>query len=400
MADIVPFKVHLSDSLLEETKIKLKYARIDDGMGDVEWNDLEIGHTPFKKLVEYWRDEYDWRKFEAHINTYKQFRTPIQVPGFEPLGIHFLHHRSSRPDAIPLLFVHGWPGSFLESLKVIPLLTEPTGGRQAFHVVAPSIPGYGFSDYSKKSGFGLEQHAQCFATLMKKLGYDKYVCQGGDWGSSVVRYMALNDPKAEAVQAIHINMFLALPPSQDKAPEKFARYQNNDYSEQELKNLERTKWFATDERAYQRVQETKAVTFGYALHDSPVGMLAWFVGKLKAWTDDYPWTPDELIHWAFIHYQGSPSAAMQIYKEAEAVLNNNPQSMLGRYISQPVGGSLFPNELWLYPREWLEETCNIKYWKQHQKGGHFIAWERPDALAADVAEFYAKDGPVFGGSSA
>ena len=163
--------------MLEETKIKLKYARLDEGMNDVEWNDLEIGHTPFRKLVEYWRDEYDWRKFEAHINTYNQFRTPIQVPGFEPLGIHFLHHRSSRPDAIPLLFVHGWPGSFLESLKVIPLLTEPTDGRQAFHVVAPSIPGYGFSDYSKKAGFGLEQHAQCFAALMKKLGYEKYVCQ-------------------------------------------------------------------------------------------------------------------------------------------------------------------------------------------------------------------------------
>lgn len=177
--------------------------------------------------------------------------------------------------------------------------------------------------------------------------------------------MALNH--SDSVIAIHINMFLALPPDAKKAPEKFARYAANQYSNQELKNLERTHWFATEEvgvcgrcfgplscpvadhvnlqRGYQRIQETKPVTLGYALHDSPVGMLAWFVGKLKAWTDDYPWTAEELIHWAFIHYQGSPSAAMQIYKEAQAVLNDDASSMLGRYISQPVGGSLFPKEV-------------------------------------------------------
>ncbi|EXM26041.1 hypothetical protein V3481_013054 [Fusarium oxysporum f. sp. vasinfectum] len=394
MAGIAPFKIHVPDSLLEEVKIKLQYARLDNGMADVEWNDLEIGHSAFKEVVEFWRDEYDWRKYEAFLNTFNHFKAPIQVDGFEPLDIHFLHHRSSRQDAIPLVFVHGWPGSFLEATKILPLLVNPPEGKQAFHVVAPSIPGYGFSQYSKRSGFGLEQHAACFALLMKRLGYEKYVCQGGDWGSSIVRYMALNHP--DAVQAIHINMFLALPPDSRKAPEKYARYQKNDYTEQELKNLERTHWFATEERGYQRIQETKPVTLGYALHDSPVGMLAWFVGKLKAWTDGYPWTKEELIHWAFIHYLGSPSAAMQIYKEAEAVLNDNPDSMLGRYISQPVGGSLFPKELWLYPRDWLSETCNIQFWRQHQKGGHFIAWERPETLANDVAEYYSKSGPVFG----
>ncbi|EXK38371.1 hypothetical protein FOMG_08769 [Fusarium oxysporum f. sp. melonis 26406] len=394
MAGIAPFKIHVPDSLLEEVKIKLQYARLDNGMADVEWNDLEIGHSAFKEVVEFWRDEYDWRKYEAFLNTFNHFKAPIQVDGFEPLDIHFLHHRSSREDAIPLVFVHGWPGSFLEATKILPLLVNPPEGKQAFHVVAPSIPGYGFSQYSKKSGFGLEQHAACFALLMKRLGYEKYVCQGGDWGSSIVRYMALNHP--DAVQAIHINMFLALPPDSKKAPEKYARYQKNDYTEQELKNLERTHWFATEERGYQRIQETKPVTLGYALHDSPVGMLAWFVGKLKAWTDGYPWTKEELIHWAFIHYLGSPSAAMQIYKEAEAVLNDNPDSMLGRYISQPVGGSLFPKELWLYPQDWLSETCNIQFWRQHQNGGHFIAWERPETLANDVAEYYSKSGPVFG----
>ncbi|KAL5614012.1 hypothetical protein FOVSG1_003075 [Fusarium oxysporum f. sp. vasinfectum] len=391
MAGIAPFKIHVPDSLLEEVKIKLKYARLDNGMADAEWNDLEIGHSAFKEVVEFWRDEYDWRKYEAFLNTFNHFKAPIQVDGFEPLDIHFLHHRSSREDAIPLVFVHGWPGSFLEATKILPLLVNPPEDKQAFHVVAPSIPGYGFSQYSKKSGFGLEQHAACFALLMKRLGYEKY---GGDWGSSIVRYMALNHP--DAVQAIHINMFLALPPDSKKAPEKYTRYQKNEYTEQELKNMERTHWFATEERGYQRIQETKPVTLGYALHDSPVGMLAWFVGKLKAWTDGYPWTKEELIHWAFIHYLGSPSAAMQIYKEAEAVLNDNPDSMLGRYTSQSVGGSLFPKELWLYPRDWLSETCNIQFWRQHQKGGHFIAWERPETLANDVAEYYSKSGPVFG----
>ncbi|TDZ36666.1 putative epoxide hydrolase [Colletotrichum spinosum] len=398
MSDITPFKIHVPDELLQQTKAKLKLARLDDGMSGVEWNDLEIGHSSFKELVEFWRDEYDWRKYEEFLNSnFQHYTTPIQVPGFDSLGIHFLHHRSPREDAIPLLFVHGWPGSFLESTKIIHLLVNPPADKQAFHVVAPSIPGYGFSQYSKKSGFGLEQHTACFALLMKKLGYAKYVCQGGDWGSSIVRYLALNH--VDAVQAIHINMFLALPPKADKSPEKFERFRKNDYSEQALKNLDRTNWFATEERGYQRIQETKPVTLGYALHDSPVGMLAWFVGKLKAWTDDYPWTKEELIHWAFIHYQGSPSAAMQIYKEAEAVLNENADSMLGRYISQPVGGSLFPKELWLYPRDWVSEACNIQFWRQHQRGGHFIAWERPDALANDVAEFYGKYGPVFGQKS-
>ncbi|CAI7628050.1 unnamed protein product [Penicillium crustosum] len=344
MTDIVPFKVHIPDGLLEEIHIKLQYARLDDGMAEVEWNDLEIGHENFRSLVHYWRDEYDWRKFEVHLNTFHHFKTSVLVQGFDKIDLHFLHHRSSRPDAIPLIFVHGWPGSFLEALKIIPLLTEPKSlDTQAFHVVAPSIPGYGFSSYSKKSGFGLEKHAECFANLMQNLGYERYVCQGGDWGSSIVRYMALNH--SDAVRAIHINMFLAIPPVKEKSPTKWTRYKQNDYSDQELRDLDRTKWFATKERGYQRIQESKPVTLGYAFHDSPVGMLAWFVGKLKAWTDNYPWTPDEVIHWAFIHYQGSPSAAMQIYEEAEVVLNENPNSMLGRYISQPVGGSLFPKEV-------------------------------------------------------
>nr|XP_041546966.1 uncharacterized protein AKAW2_70082S [Aspergillus luchuensis]BCS03204.1 hypothetical protein AKAW2_70082S [Aspergillus luchuensis] len=203
--------------------------------------------------------------------------------------------------------------------------------------------------------------------------------------------MALGHP--EMVLGIHINMFLALPPSPESSTEKFQRYQRMDYDTQELENLERTRWFAHNERGYQRVQETKNVTLGYALHDSPVGMLAWLVGKLKAWTHDYPWTKEELIHWTFIHYQGSPSAAMQIYKEAEAVLNEDRNSMLGRYISQPVGCSVFPKELWLYPRDWMGETCNIQFWKQHRSGGHFIAWERPEVLVADVAEFFDKEGP-------
>ncbi|GLB08826.1 hypothetical protein AtubIFM57258_004735 [Aspergillus tubingensis] len=378
MANIRPFttntQVQISDTLLEEVKAKLKIARLDERMGEVEWNDLEIGHAEFKQLLEFWREEYDWRKFESFLNTFHHFKTPIQIPGFEALEIHFLHHPSSRADAIPLLFVHGWPGSFLESLKILPLLTDPPEGRQAFHVVAPSLPGYGFSDFSRQSGFGLEQYADCFARLMATLDYDKFVCQGGDWGSSIVRYMALGHPEM--------------------------RYQRMDYDTQELENLERTRWFAHNERGYQRVQETKNVTLGYALHDSPVGMLAWLVGKLKAWTDDYPWTKEELIHWTFMHYQGSPSAAMQIYKEAEAVLNENRNSMLGRYISQPVGCSVFPKELWLYPRDWMSETCNIQFWKQHKWGGHFIAWERPEALVADIAELFDKEGPVFknGGS--
>ncbi|KAL4971867.1 Alpha/Beta hydrolase protein [Aspergillus desertorum] len=389
MADIISFMVHLPETLLEEIKIKLQYARLDDTMADVEWNDLETGHDKFKQMVEYWRDEYDWREFEPYLNTFRQFTTPVPVTGFEDINHHFLHARSTRADAIPLLFVHGWPGSFLESLGIIPLLTAPEDStKQALHVVAPSLPGYGFSSVVRKAGFGLEQHAECLANLMRKLGYENYVCQGGDWGSSIVRYMALNH--LDAVLAIHINMFLALPPDPSASPEKYARYQRMDYSEQELRSLERANWFATTERGYQRIQETKPVTLGYALHDSPVGLLAWFAGKLTSWKDDYDWKPDEIIHWVMLHYQGSPSAAMEIYKDAAGILNEDPGSMLGRYISQPVGGSVFTKELWLYPREWMEEACNIRFWREHGSGGHFAASERPEALAGDIEEFFRR----------
>ncbi|RBQ82610.1 hypothetical protein VDGD_00778 [Verticillium dahliae] len=140
-------------------------------------------------------------------------------------------------------------------------------------------------------------------------------------------------------------MLLALPPDPKKSPQKYARYQKKDYDERDLKNMERTNWFAAHERGYQRLQETKCVTLGYGLHDSPIAILAWMVGKLKSWTDDYPWTKEELINWKFMHYQGSPSAAMQIYKEALAVLNDDPDSMVKRYVTQPVGGSVFPKEV-------------------------------------------------------
>ncbi|EEY15067.1 epoxide hydrolase [Verticillium alfalfae VaMs.102] len=307
-------------------------------MGSVEWSDLEIGHNAFKELVQFWRDECDWKNYECFLNTFHHFKTTIQVPGFEALGIHFLHHRSSRPDARPLLFLHGWPGSFLEVLKILPLLTEPEEGKQAFHVVAPSLPGYGISGFSEKKGFGIDQHAICFAMLMERLGYNGY--------------------------AIHMNMILALPPDPKKSPQKFVRFQNKDYDERGLKNMRRINWLAehevglcpntsglslccvdipfTSSRGYQIVQETKCVTLGNGLHDSPVAILAWFVGKLKAWTDDYPRTKEELINWTFMHYQGSPSAAMHIYKEALAVVNDDLDSMAKRYVSQPVGGSVFP----------------------------------------------------------
>ncbi|KAL9948220.1 hypothetical protein ACHAQF_000092 [Verticillium nonalfalfae] len=290
MSEIVPFTINVPDALLEETRVKLKYARLDDAMVSVEWDDLEIGHTAFMELVQFWRDECDWKNYECFLNTFHHFKTTIQVPGFEALGIHF-----TLPSVIE---ARRPPGSFLEVPK--------------------------------------------------------------------------------------------------KSPQKFIRFQNKDYDERDLKNMERIIWFAAHERGYQIIQETKCVTLGYGLHDSPVTILAWFVGKLKAWTDDYPRTMEELINWTFMHYQGSPSAAMQIYKEALAVVNDDPDSMAKRYVSQPVGGSVFPKELWMSPRERMEKTYNIQFWRQKDKGGHFAAWEQPETLVNDLRDFSAAEGPVFG----
>ena len=301
-----------------------------------------------------------------------QFRTPIDVDGFGTLDIHFVHSKSSNANAIPLLFLHGWPGSFVEAYKILNPLNEA-----GFDVVAPSLPGYGFSSYTNKPGFKQDQHAETFHKLMQRLGYEKYVVQGGDWGSVLARAMAIL--YSDSIQAIHINILLMDKPHLGKEPE---------YTAIEKKFLERTEWYKTGEIAYAYLHATKPLKLGFGLHDSPVAMLAWMADKLFLWTDDYPWTHDLIITWTLLHYFPGPTTAVAMYHEnpVDDIIRDGLAAR--HYVKVPTGVSLFPKELSLVPRSWAETKVNVASWDVHERGGHFAAWESPTELVSDVDRFF------------
>jgi hypothetical protein len=263
---------------------------------DSDW-DYGTPLTTVKELIEYWKSSYNWRAAEARINELPQYQTIIAADGFEPLKIHFVYRQSKVPDAVPLLFAHGWPGSFLEVEKLIPLLAQGDEANDlpAFHIVAPSLPNFGFSEGTKKKGFGMKQYAETCHRLMLKLGYSEYVTQGGDWGSMITRTMGLLYP--QSCKASHINMVRSLPPTPLSNPFLVLQYKLGYYTEAEKKGLQRTRWFVEEGSGYRLEQSTKPQTIGYSQTDSPVGLLSWILEKLHDWTDNYPWTNDEILTW-------------------------------------------------------------------------------------------------------
>ncbi|KAL9597095.1 MAG: hypothetical protein Q9219_005378 [cf. Caloplaca sp. 3 TL-2023] len=322
--------------------------------------------------INHWRTSYKWRDEEAKLNELPQFQTSIDIDGFGPLSIHFVHSKSSNSNAIPLLFLHGWPGSFVEVSKILPKLNGA-----GFDIVAPSLPGYGFSSYPDQAGFKHEQHAQTFHKLMQKLGYDKYVVQGGDWGSFIVRTMAILYP--DNIQAMHINMLFMEKPDFEKEPV---------YTESEKRFLDRRHSFWEEESAYSALQATKPRTLGFGLHDSPVAMLAWMADKLFMWADKYPWTTTELITWTLLHYFPGPTTSLEMYHENPASANLKTGIVAREFIRVPSGLSAFPNELSIVPRSWAEKKMNIVFWQEHDTGGHFAAYEKPSELADDLTRFF------------
>lgn len=235
-----------------------------------------------KRLAEYWRTSFDWRAQEARLNALPNFHTGIKVPGFESLDIHYLHQPSASADALPLLFVHGWPGSYVEVTKMLPALTQSSAG-VSFHVVAVSLPNFAWSEGPKTTGFGLREHAETCHRLMLSLGYAKYVTQGGDLGFYVTRAIGLLHP--EACLASHVNMVRALPPTWTSHPLLALQHALQPYSERDRKGFERSKWFQEEGSGYRLLQSTKPQTIGYALSDSPVALLAWIYEKLHDWYD-------------------------------------------------------------------------------------------------------------------
>ncbi|KAL8783484.1 MAG: hypothetical protein Q9213_004621, partial [Squamulea squamosa] len=341
MAAIQPFQVSIPQELLDQLKQKLALASLPDELEGEEGSDWDYGAplADVKRLVHHWQKNYDWRHHETQMNKLPQYTTTVSVNGFNDLEIHFVHQTSSVENAIPLLFVHGWPGSFLEVTKILPLLSNVKDGEPAFHVIAPSLPNFGFSQGVKKKGFALPQYAEACHNLMLKLGYIQYgqsispfpplpilnlsekltpsqtVTQGGDWGTWITRTIGLLYPSA--CKASHINMVAASPPSITETPDLAVQHSVTPYTEAEKAGLQRSEWFQKEGSGYSNIQSTKPQTVGYALADSPVGLLAWIYEKLHDWTDEYPWTDDEILTWVSIYLfsTAGPAASVRIYRE-------------------------------------------------------------------------------------
>ncbi|THC99846.1 hypothetical protein EYZ11_000658 [Aspergillus tanneri] len=400
-----PFQIAVPDTHLERLRKKLETAVFPDELDDAQW-DMGVPLNEMKRLTAYWRDGFNWRRQEQDLNDkLNQFLVPIAVAGFGELDIHCLHHVSSNPSAIPLLFIHGWPGSFLEAIKLIPLLTTGNNDQPAFHLVAPSLPNFGFSSGVKQKGFGLVQYAEAMHAVMSALGYDEYAIQGGDWGSILARVMAMRYPNH--AKAIHLNMFPVAPPFPWRNPLLFLQsLLTIPFSSTDKAHLAVTKHYLTQGSGYMRQQETRPQTLGYALQDSPVALLAWIYDKLHAWSDDYPWTDDEILTWVSI-YQFStagPAASIRIYYEATRndssstppglstteVLSTAAPSCVKLAVAQ------FNRELIKTPLSWRGLLGSVVRANEYDCGGHFAAWEVPELLAADLKGFLGKNGQAYG----
>ncbi|MBC7820548.1 MAG: alpha/beta fold hydrolase [Planctomycetaceae bacterium] len=384
---IRPFQVHVEDEVLDDLKSRLARTRWPDEIDDAGW-DYGVPLKYQRELIEYWRTKYDWRKHEAELNSFPQFVT--QIDGVE---MHFLHVKSKHENATPLVLVHGWPGSVWEFHKIIGLLVDPTahGGKaeNAFHVVCPSLPGFGFSGRPKERGWSSQRMAEAIAKLMARLGYSRYGAQGGDWGGGIVRWLASND--GEHCIGSHSNFPPGGQPMDDAmrgvTPRELERHQ------QRAKEL-------NDHRAYGAIQGTRPQTLGYGLNDSPAGLAAWVVDKFWAWSDhdgdlESSFSKDELLTNITIYWvTNTMPSSVRIYFESQhnqpRPLSMTPFTSGGKLA--PMGFAQFPKEINVPPRAWVERNIgsSLIHWTEMPRGGHFAALESSDLLAKDVREFFRK----------
>ncbi|OTB08333.1 hypothetical protein M426DRAFT_316959 [Hypoxylon sp. CI-4A] len=367
---VEPYQIAVPDEALEKLKAKLALATFPEETSFS--NDPKYGARleDVKRLAGAWRDSFDWRRAEAELNKIPQFTTKIDVEGHEELDIHFVHQRSERKNAIPLLFCHGWPGSFLEVTKMLPLLTtngpddNDDSEQPTFHVVAPSLPNFGFSQRTSKPGFSIPQYAEVCHKLMQRLGYTRYATQGGDWGFMITRAMGFRYP--DSVVASHMNFILTRPPSLLRTP-LLALQALLWLTDEEKAGLARSTWFRDEGSGYNRIQGTKPHTPGFALADSPVALLAWIYEKLVDWTDEYPWTDDEVLTWISVYAfsAAGPESSVRIYYEAVhsagggvGASSNGIASILEWNGKVPLGWSYFPRDLFLPPSSW-GKTCEF-----------------------------------------
>ena len=378
---LTEFRIEIPDAALRDLRERLERTRWPEAETVEDWSQ-GVPLAYLRELCRYWAEQYDWRATEARLNALPQFRTEING-----LGIHFLHVRSPHADALPLVITHGWPGSIVEFLKVLGPLTDPTAhagdAADAFHVVCPSLPGYGFSDKPARPGWGLERIAAAWAVLIARLGYERYGAQGTDWGTSISTSLAQQD--SDHVVGIHLT-----PPLAPPDPATF-----DDLTERERAALASLEHSAEWDSGYSREHATRPQTIGYALVDSPAALCAWIVEKFWAWTDcdghpENVLTRDELLDNVMLYWLPSAGASsVRLYWESIRQVNEWITGRVLDTVTVPTGCSIFPKELQRPSRRWAERRfLDIRYWNEPERGGHFAAFEQPESYVNEVRSFF------------
>ena len=378
---VMPFRIEIPDAELRDLRDRLGRTRWPEEATIEGWSQ-GVPLEYLQELCDYWAEVYDWRTTEARLNALPQFRTHL-----DGLGIHLIHVRSTHANALPLIITHGWPGSIVEFLKVIGPLTDPAayGGdpADAFHLVCPSLPGYGFSDKPAQSGWNIERIAHAWAQLMARLGYERYGAQGSDWGTSISASIGQQDP--EHVAGIHLTPPLAPP---DPAT-------LGDLTERERASLASLEHAAEWDSGYSQEHSTRPQTIGYALVDSPMALCAWIIEKFWAWTDcdghpENALTRDELLDNLMLYWlprTGASSA--RLYWESIRQVNEWISGRSRDTVSVPTGCSIFPKEIQRPSRRWAEKRfLDIRHWNELEQGGHFAAFEQPEAFVDEVRAFF------------
>src|SRR5580658_3186905 len=383
------FKIDVPQSQLDDLKQRLAATRWPDEMPGVGWS-RGAPLSYIRELAEYWRTSFDWRAAEARMNQFPHFLTEV-----DGVQVHFLHARSTEPNAMPLIITHGWPGSFVEFLDVIDPLINPTahGGdpADAFHVIIPSMPGYGFSGPTHQLGWDTERVALAWTELMRRLGYTRYIAQGGDWGSPISLRVGLADP--EHVAGVHINMCVTLPPPDPAVMAQLI----SQLSESDMERLQFGGYFFQDGFGWMKIQATRPQTLAYSLTDSPVGQLAWIAEKFKERTDSEK-TPesavnrDRLLNLVSIYWlTATAGTSGTLYYEDAPALKAMLSGALPPPVQIPAGVAVFPADIFLPLRRLAErDLANIVHWSEFDRGGHFAAMEEPDLLVADLRAFSQK----------
>jgi microsomal epoxide hydrolase len=361
---VEPYTVEVTDAVLDDLRDRLDRTRLPNQIDGIGWEQGTELHY-LTDLLEHWRTNYDWRATERRINAYEQ-----RVASVDGQRIHLLHARSSNPAAVPLLLVHGWPGSVLEFLDVIDPLTEH------FHVVAPSLPGFTFSGVTSEPGWHPRRIAEAFRGLMTELGYDRYGLQGGDWGSIIAANIA--DLAPDAVIGLHLNMVPATRPVKGATP-----------TAEELEVIEATKRWQRTGSGYQQVQSTRPQSLGYGLQDSPAGLAGWIVEKFREWSDGDigdAFTFDRLLDNITAYWvTGTASSSLRIYWEMQRA---GRAAVPTKRIEVPVGIAMFPGEISYPPRSWIEAAYAVVHWSTPERGGHFAAMEAPEEFVHEVTTFF------------